>query len=156
MPALAQAGYHVVAPDMRGYGRTATEPVAYEADVAPFRMHNLLLDLFLDLLCLLATLGRERVAAVIGHDFGSWVASFCALARPDVFGSVVLMSAPFVGAPTLDALVGSMRPPMLDPIHAALAGLPRPREHYHRYVASQAAAPDINGSPTQVAAFLRA
>ncbi|CAM3261463.1 Epoxide hydrolase B [Methylobacterium mesophilicum] len=152
MPALAEAGYHVVAPDQRGYGRTAPGPVAYEADLAPFRMHNLLLDV----LCLLGALGRERVAAVIGHDFGAWVAGFCALARPDVFGSVVLMSAPFVGAPTRDALADSLTPPAQDPIHAALAGLPRPRAHYHRYFASPAAAPDMDGSPTQVAAFLRA
>ncbi|MGD6639299.1 hypothetical protein VWT35_22475, partial [Xanthomonas citri pv. citri] len=80
----------------------------------------------------------------------------CALARPDVFGSVVLMSAPFVGAPTRDALADSLTPPAQDPIHAALAGLPRPRAHYHRYFASPAAAPDMDGSPTQVAAFLRA
>ena len=152
MPALAEAGYHVVAPDLRGYGRTAPGPVAYEADLAPFRMHNLLLDV----LCLLGALGRERVAAVIGHDFGAWVAGFCALARPDVFGSVVLMSAPFVGAPTRDALADSLTPPAQDPIHAALAGLPRPRAHYHRYFASPTAAPDMDGSPTQVAAFLRA
>lgn len=152
MPAFAEAGYHVVAPDLRGYGRTAPGPVAYEADLAPFRMHNLLLDV----LCLLGALGRERVAAVIGHDFGAWVAGFCALARPDVFGSVVLMSAPFVGAPTRDALADSLTPPAQDPIHAALAGLPRPRAHYHRYFASPAAAPDMDGSPTQVAAFLRA
>jgi len=152
MPALAEAGYYVIAPDLRGYGRTAPGPVAYEADLAPFRMHNLLLDV----LCLLGALGRERVAAVIGHDFGSWVAGFCALARPDVFGSVVLMSAPFVGAPPRDALADSLTPPAQDPIHAALAGLPRPRAHYHRYFASPAAAPDMDGSPTQVAAFLRA
>ncbi|MCJ2019375.1 alpha/beta fold hydrolase [Methylobacterium sp. E-065] len=152
MPAFAKAGYHVVAPDLRGYGRTAAGPVAYEADLAPFRMHNLLLDL----LCLIAALGRERVVAVIGHDFGSWVAGYCALARPDVFESVVLMSAPFAGAPTLDTLAESLRPPAQDPIHAALAGLPRPREHYHHYFASPAAAPDMDGSPTQVAAFLRA
>jgi pimeloyl-ACP methyl ester carboxylesterase len=152
MPALADAGYHVLAPDLRGYGRTAAGPVTYEADLAPFRMHNLLLDL----LCLLGALGRERVTAVIGHDFGSWVAGFCALARPDVFRSVVLMSAPFAGAPAFGALAGSLRPPAEDPIHAALAALPRPRAHYHRYFASPAAAPDMDGSPEQVAPFLRA
>ncbi|WP_419829814.1 alpha/beta fold hydrolase [Methylobacterium sp.] len=152
MPALADAGYHVVAPDLRGYGRTADRPVAFEADLAPFRMHNLLLDV----LCLLAALDRVRVSAVIGHDFGPWVAGFCALARPDVFGSVVLISAPFAGAPTLEGVADSLNPPVQDPIHAALAALPRPREHYHRYFASPAAAPDMDGSPTRVAAFLRA
>lgn len=152
MPALAAAGYHVIAPDLRGYGRTATGPVAYEADLAPFRMHNLLLDL----LCLLAALGRERVAAVIGHDFGSWVAGYAALARPDVFEAVVLMSAPFGGAPTFEALRVSSRPPAEDPIHADLAALPRPREHYHRYFASSAAAADMDGGSERVGAFLRA
>lgn len=37
----------------------------------------------------------------VGHDFGSSVAAWCALIRPDVFHSVVLMSAPFVGQPSL-------------------------------------------------------
>ena len=41
------------------------------------------------------------VAAVIGHDFGSPVAAWCALVRPDVFRSVVMMSAPFAGPPPL-------------------------------------------------------
>jgi pimeloyl-ACP methyl ester carboxylesterase len=39
------------------------------------------------------TLGYRHVAAVIGHDFGSPVAAYCALIRPDVFRSVALMSA---------------------------------------------------------------
>jgi len=38
---------------------------------------------------------------VVGHDFGSPVAAWCALIRPDVFRSVVLMSAPFAGPPAL-------------------------------------------------------
>lgn len=80
-------------------------PIAYEADLAPFRMHNLLLDL----LCLITALSRNRVAAVIGHDFGSWVAGFCAPARPDVFGSLVPVSAPFAGAPALNGLADSLR-----------------------------------------------
>ena len=52
---------------------------------------------------LLAALGRTTVA-VVGHDFGAWVASWCALLRPDVFRSVVLMSAPFAGPPAIDAV----------------------------------------------------
>ena len=152
MPALATAGYHVVAPDLRGYGRTSNGPVGYDEDLAPYRLHNHLLDL----LCLVSALGRHQAAAVIGHDFGSWIAGYCALARPDVFGAVVLMSAPFAGAPTLDALERSLHAPADDPIHAALAALPRPREHYHLYYASRSAAPDMDGSPQGLTAFLRA
>ena len=40
-------------------------------------------------------------AGVFGHDFGSPIAAWCALLRPDVFRSVALMSAPFVGPPPL-------------------------------------------------------
>ena len=68
MPALAAAGYHVVAPDLRGYGRTADAPVAFADDLAPYRLHNHLLDL----LCLMSALTRDRVAALVGHDYGSW------------------------------------------------------------------------------------
>lgn len=152
MPALAAAGYHVVAPDLRGYGRTATGRVAYDDDLAPYRMHNHLLDL----LCLVSALGHDRVAGLVGHDFGSWVAGFCALARPDLFGVAVLMSAPFGGAPAFGALGRSLQAPADDPIHADLAALPRPREHYHRYYATRAAAPDMDASPQGLHAFLRA
>lgn len=152
MPALAEAGYHVVAPDLRGYGRTATGPIAYDDDLAPYRMHNHLLDL----LCLMSALGRDRAAALVGHDFGSWVAGYCALARPDLFATVVLMSAPFGGAPSFATVTGSLRPPAEDPIHAALSALPRPRTHYHRYYATRAAASEMDDSPQGLAAFLRA
>lgn len=152
MPALAEAGYHVVAPDLRGYGRTATGPIAYDDDLTPYRMHNHLLDL----LCLMSALSRDQAAALVGHDFGSWVAGYCALARPDLFATVVLMSAPFGGAPSLATVPGSLRPPAEDPIHAALSALPRPRVHYHRYYATRAAAADMDDCPQGLAAFLRA
>ena len=48
-----------------------------------------------------ALMPRPVVDAVIGHDFGSSVAAWCALIRPDVFRSVVMMSAPFGGVPAL-------------------------------------------------------
>src|ERR1700686_5444060 len=92
---LAAAGYHVVAPDQRGYGRTTGWDAAYDGDVAPFRRLNRVRDA----LGLVSALGHSTVAAVIGHDFGSPVAAWCALVRPDVFQSVVLSSAPFSGAP---------------------------------------------------------
>src|SRR5690606_30859333 len=82
--ALARAGYHAVAPDMRGYGRTsAPEPVeAYT-----------IMHLVGDLVGLLGALGQEQ-AVVVGHDWGSLVAWNAALLRPDRFRAVVGMSVP--------------------------------------------------------------
>src|SRR5436190_11214672 len=94
---LAAAGFHVIAPDQRGYGRTTGWEKGYDADLMPFRMLNVVRDA----LELTFALGHRSVAAVIGHDFGSPVAAYCALARPDVFRSVVMMSAPFPGSPAL-------------------------------------------------------
>jgi pimeloyl-ACP methyl ester carboxylesterase len=92
---LAQAGYHVIAPDQRGYGRTTGWDGRYDGDVAASRPLNLVKDA----LALVFAMGWHEVAAVIGHDFGSPVAAWCALTRPDVFKSVVMMSAPFAGPP---------------------------------------------------------
>src|SRR4030081_964994 len=94
---LAAAGYHVVAPDQRGYGRTTGWDADYDGDLDSFRILNIVRDA----LGLVFALGHRSVAAVVGHDFGSPVAAYCALARPDVFRSVVMMSAPFAGTPTL-------------------------------------------------------
>src|ERR1700716_2084317 len=97
MPALAAAGYHVIAPDQRGYGRTTGWNADYDGDLASFRLPNLVRDA----LGLVSAFGSRTVDAVIGHYFGSSVAAWCALVRPDVFRSVVMMSAPFAGAPPL-------------------------------------------------------
>src|ERR1041385_2559395 len=86
MPALAEAGYHVVAPDQRGYGRTTGWSANYDDDLRPFRLLNAVRDA----LGLVAALGHRSVAAVVGHDFGASVAAWCALVRPDVFRSVAL------------------------------------------------------------------
>ena len=95
MPELAAAGFHVVAPDQRGYGRTTGWSADYDGDLAPFRPLNLVRDA----LGLVRALGHDAAAGVFGHDFGSPIAAWCALLRPDVFRSVALMSAPFTGPP---------------------------------------------------------
>ncbi|MEE8501703.1 MAG: alpha/beta fold hydrolase, partial [Kiloniellales bacterium] len=95
MVPLAAAGFHVVAPDQRGYGRTTGWDPDYDGDLASFHILNLVRDV----LALVSALGYRSVAGVVGHDFGSPVAAYCALIRPDVFGSVALMSAPFDGPP---------------------------------------------------------
>ena len=69
----------------------------YDGDLASFRLTNLVRDA----LGLVSAFGYRSVDAVIGHDFGSSVAAWCALIRPDVFRSVVMMSAPFGGPPSL-------------------------------------------------------
>jgi len=86
LTALAEAGYHAVAPDMRGYGRTdAPAPVdAYT-----------IMHLVGDMTELLAALG-EKQAVIVGHDWGSVVAWNAALLRPDRFRAVVGMSVPFL------------------------------------------------------------
>jgi len=92
---LAAAGYHVIAPDQRGYGRTTGWDPEYDGDLQSYRILNLVRDA----LGLVSALGYRSIDAVIGHDFGSFVAAWSALLRPDVFKSVVLMSAPFGGPP---------------------------------------------------------
>ena len=113
MPALAEAGYHVIAPDQRGYGRTSGWDANYDGDLASFRLTNLVRDA----LGLVSAFGDRAVDAVAGHDFGSSVAAWCALVRPDVFRSVVLMSAPFGGPPRLafDTADKPSRPKRDDP-----------------------------------------
>lgn len=143
---LAAAGYHVVAPDQRGYGRTTGWDGDYDGDVGFFRLLNLVRDT----LGLVSALGYRSIAAVVGHDFGSPVAAWCALIRPDVFRSVALMSAPFAGAPAPSS--GAT----VDRIHDDLAALERPRKHYQWYYSTREADADMRGCPQGVHAFLRA
>src|SRR5579863_1968082 len=70
MPALAEAGFHAVAPDLRGYGRTTGWSADYDADLRPFRQLNAVRDV----LGLVFALGYRHAAAVVGHDFGAGVA----------------------------------------------------------------------------------
>ncbi len=155
MPPLAAAGYHVIAPDQRGYGRTSGWNGDFDADLAPYSMPSLVKDA----LALVYALGYRSVASVIGHDFGSPVAAWCALIRPDVFRSAVMMSAPFAGPPSLPfgvATAPSSPPaPQID-IHDALAALPRPRKHYQWHYSTPGANEEMWHCPQGVHAFLRA
>jgi pimeloyl-ACP methyl ester carboxylesterase len=85
LPALAAAGYHAVAPDMRGYGQT---------DVPPNISDYTQLQFAGDMVGLVHALGYEQ-AVIAGHDWGSGVASSAANLRPDVFRAVILLSVPF-------------------------------------------------------------
>ncbi|KAF7319117.1 Epoxide hydrolase hydrolase [Mycena chlorophos] len=155
---LADAGCHVVAPDQRGYGRTTNESgknVEYADSLEPFRMTNLVKDV----IGLVYALGYDSVAAVVGHDFGSPVAAYCALIRPDLFKSVVLMSAPFTGAPRIrpePLLVGASLDPTWQMISVALAQLDPPKKHYMVYHSTPEAAQDLSNPPNGLQSSLRA
>ena len=151
---LAPAGFHVVAPDQRGYGRTTGWDADYDGDLASFRILNAVRDA----LRLVSALGYRDVALVAGHDFGASVAAWCALARPDVFHSVALMSAPFAGPPPLPFDTANNPPQQTTSalsIHQELARLDRPRKHYQWYYSTRQANADMRDCPQGVHAFLR-
>jgi pimeloyl-ACP methyl ester carboxylesterase len=156
MPPLAAAGFHVFAPDVRGYGRTSGADVRYDDDLRPFRTLNKVRDM----LGLVSAFGHQSVA-VFGHDQGSPLAGWCALARPDVFRSVVMMSAPF-GAPaplpfnTADSPRPSAPPAAPDRIDEDLAALKPPRKYYQRYYTTREANENLWHPPQGLQAFLRA
>jgi len=154
MPDLADAGYHVIAPDQRGYGRTTGWVAKYDGELQSFRLLNLVRDA----LGLVAAFGYRHVDAVIGHDFGSPVAAWCALVRPDVFRAVAMMSAPFGGPPSLpfNTADAPSTAAAEDPVHRELAALPRPRKHYQWYYSTREADHDMHHAPQGVHDFLRA
>ena len=85
IPALAAAGYHAVAPDMRGYGGTDAPPDVEDYDI---------FHLCADLVGLIEALGEDD-AVLVAHDWGAVVARDCVRMEPDRFSAVVNMSVPF-------------------------------------------------------------
>jgi pimeloyl-ACP methyl ester carboxylesterase len=93
LPALAAAGYHAVATDMRGYGQTDAPPAI--EDYTQFQLVG-------DVVGLVHALGYEQ-AAIAGHELGAMVAHNAAILRPDMFRAVILLSVPY-GARTEGAV----------------------------------------------------
>jgi pimeloyl-ACP methyl ester carboxylesterase len=155
---LAQAGFHVVAPDQRGYGRTTGGDTAFDGDWQSYRLLNLVRDL----LCLVHALGRAHVDAVIGHDFGSPVAAWSALSRPDIFRSVMMMSAPFAGAPDTPFGAPATRNggesafQHMARVVGELQTLTPARQHYQWYYSGPDANRDMRDCPQGLRDFLRA
>ena len=137
MVPLGEAGFHVVAPDQRGYGRTTGWNGDYDGDWQSFR----LLGVVRDALALVRAFGYDGAEAVVGHDFGSPVAALCALIRPDVFKRVVMVSAPFAGVPDLPAGQSPASAPV--DIDRELARLDRPRKYYQSYYTTRQADEDM-------------
>jgi len=83
--ALGDAGFHAVAPDMRGYGQTDRPKEVEAYDI--FQLTG-------DLVGLVNAVGGPAV--IVGHDWGAWVTQAAALFRPDLFRAVTLLSVPFL------------------------------------------------------------
>ena len=155
MVPLAEAGHHVIVPDVRGYGRTTGWSADYDTDLAPFRTLNRVRDA----LGLVRAFGYQSVAAVIGHDAGSPLAAWCAIVRPDVFPAAVMMSAPFSGTPTLPFDTADAPPQETGDggrsIYDDLAALTPPRKHYQRYYTTRDANENMWHARQGVHDFLR-
>src|SRR5579859_6416310 len=88
IPALAAAGFRVVAPDMRGYNTSEKPPgvKSYTVDL-----------LAADVAALIRAAGADR-AAVAGHDWGGAVAWATALLYPDLLSRLIVLNAPHPAA----------------------------------------------------------
>lgn len=151
----AGLGYHVVAPDMRGFGRTkpqdpsapgATRPIAFDDDLTSFKVLNLAEDIA----ALVSALGHESVSCLVGHDAGATIAGFSVLAHPELYKSVVFVSTPFPGAP---APGGALYPATV--LASGLGALDPPRKHYMLNNSTARANDDMWHAPQGLHAFFR-
>jgi len=97
IPAVAGAGFHAVAPDMRGYGKS-DKP----GDITTYNQ----VEVTRDIVGLISSLGYET-AIVFGHDWGAPTAWSCALHHPDKVTAVGALSVPFsprAATPPLDMM----------------------------------------------------
>src|SRR5215510_962251 len=104
MPAFANAGYYVIAPDCRGFGRTTGWNNSWDADPMPFLMLNMVRDE----IALVYALGYRKTEMVVGHDQGQLLAVYAAIIRPDMFSRLTTISSAG-GAPPSFPLGGAER-----------------------------------------------
>lgn len=148
LPMIASQGFYALAPDLRGYGATTGWDSSFDG---PWRQAAMM-SLVADVIGFLQTLGLKAVHSLLGHDFGSPLAGWCALMRPDLFHRLVLMSAPF--SPPASVLpVDTHRAEKLD---RALGELSPARKHYQIYYTTPQANHDMLHCPDGLGAFLRA
>lgn len=169
---LASQGFHVVAPDSRGYGRTTGWDASSHAraSLAQFSPAQLVLDG----IALARALGHADAAScVVGHDFGAAAAAACSLARPDLFRAAVFVSHAPAGSASLPPAAAAARAvlaagsggstaggrsdglPRDADVHVSLARRPEPLKHYQWYNSTPTAARDWENPPQGMRAFLR-
>lgn len=144
MPALAQHGFYAVAFDQRGFGRTTGwDNLGFDqVDLRTFSQTNLVRDVMV----LALRLGYHQVECVVGHDFGCVPAAWSAVARPDIFRHVVLMSHPFTGSSELpfDADFNEEKDQAKPDLHKELSKLSPPRKHYRWYYSTAQASQEMS------------
>lgn len=171
LPRLADQGYYAVAFDQRGYGRT------HSPDLKSIPGHTFRpLSLIKDTIVLVQALGYSHIHTIVGHDFGAVTATYMTLARgsaapPDFVRSLVLMSHPWKGVPSLPFNT-SPNPSLPSPsrletdpyaqtkdpnVHDSLAKIPdRPRKHYKWYYCTRPSADEMTNPTGQpLHTFLR-
>ncbi|GKZ40186.1 hypothetical protein AbraIFM66950_003049, partial [Aspergillus brasiliensis] len=152
--------YHIVAPDARGFGRTT----GWEKDAPNYTDSNLTtftgLSLVRDVVSLVHALGYTTVECVVGHDAGAVTAAFCAVARPDMFRSVVLLSHPFPGVPSPAIPQEEEKKKKVEEekdkendVHTELKNLGL--KHYKWYFSTENASPEMENPAQGLHAFLR-
>ena len=134
MPGLSNAGFRVIAPDQRGYGKTSGGSKNFKDNIEEYNLFNLTIDI----ISFLQNLNIKKIDLLVGHDAGSIVAGTSALVREDVFKSVVMMSAPYNGVPRIN------EEKFNDPIHEDLKKLKQPRKHYQWYYSTKQANRDMH------------
>jgi pimeloyl-ACP methyl ester carboxylesterase len=153
MPAFADAGYYVVAPDCRGYGRTVGWDKSFDADPTPF----LTLNMVRDQVALVNALGYRKAELIVGHDQGQLIATYAAIVRPDMFARLTTVSSAG-GAPPSFPFAGTERKPAYTAaeLDAEFAKLNPPRRDYQEYWASKQADEDMKHMPQSMSDFFRA
>ena len=146
MPGLSNAGFRVLAPDQRGYGKTLGGSKKFEDNIEEYNLYNLTFDV----VSFLQNLDIQKIDLLVGHDAGSIIAGTCALLREDIFNSIVMMSAPYTGVPKLSKQIFD------DLIHEDLHKLKPPRKHYQWYYSTKEANEDMHlKSKKKLHQFLR-
>jgi len=153
MPAFADAGYFVIAPDCRGFGRTTGWDNSFDADPAPFLMLNMVRDQ----IALVYALGYRKTEMIVGHDQGQLMATYAAISRPDMFSRLTTIST-VGGAPPSFPFGGESRRPAYtnDELDAEYAKLNPPRRGYQEYWATKQADEDMKHVPQGMSDFFRA
>jgi pimeloyl-ACP methyl ester carboxylesterase len=153
MPAFAAAGYFVIAPDCRGFGRTVGWDNAWDADPTPFLMLNMVRDQ----IALVYALGYQKAEMIVGHDQGEHIAVFAAIIRPDMFLRLTTISVAG-GAPPSFPISGAERQPAYTnaELDAEYGKLTPPRRGYQDYWASRQADDDMKHVAQGMSDFFRA